>query len=88
MDPEPQDPNRSFKVKLAFFFGYNGEKFQGMQFQRDHDNTIENVLHKVLSENGFILPSNASQLKKIQWSRAARTDKRVHALCNGVSMKI
>ena len=73
---------------MAFFFGYNGEKFQGMQYQREHTNTIENILHAVLVEQGFILPSNAVELKKIKWSRAARTDKRVHALCNGISMKI
>lgn len=24
----------TFKVKLGVFFGYNGEKFQGMQYQR------------------------------------------------------
>ena len=59
-----------------------------MQYQRDHENTIENILHKVLVEKGFILKTNAEELKKIKWSRAARTDKRVHALCNGVSMKL
>ena len=37
---------------------------------------------------GFVLKSNAEELKKIKWSRAARTDKKVHALCNGVSLKM
>ena len=50
----------SFKIKLAFFFGYNGEKFQGMQYQREHENTIENILHKIFVDNGFILLSNAN----------------------------
>ena len=39
-------------------------------------------------KGGFILSSNAEELKKIKWSRGARTDKRVHALCNGLSMKL
>lgn len=59
-----------------------------MQYQREHTNTIENTLHALLVENGFILKSNAHELKRIKWSRAARTDKRVHALCNGITMKI
>lgn len=62
MEPEGEQNKgkQSFKIKLAFFFGYNGEKFQGMQYQREHENTIENILHKVLVDNGFILPSNAN----------------------------
>ena len=78
----------TFKVKLGVFFGYNGEKFQGMQYQRQHTNTIENLLHALLVDNGFVLKSNAHELKRIRWSRAARTDKKVHALCNGISMKL
>lgn len=27
-------------------------------------------------------------MRRIKWSRAARTDKKVHALCNGISMKL
>lgn len=59
-----------------------------MQYQRDTDNTIENILHKVMMESGFILKTNQDELKRISWSRAARTDKRVHALCNGISVKL
>lgn len=50
MDPEDSDKNDekvqggkkngTFKAKLGFFFGYNGEKFKGMQYQRQHANTI------------------------------------------------
>lgn len=39
-------------------------------------------------ENGFILKTNSDVLKRIAWSRAARTDKKVHALCNGISVKL
>jgi tRNA pseudouridine(38-40) synthase len=27
-------------------------------------------------------------LKRIKWSRAGRTDKKVHALCNGISLNM
>ena len=90
MEPEKEQNkvSGSFKIKLALFFGYNGEKFLGMQYQRETENTIENTIHKVLVDQGFVLPSNADGLKRINWSRAARTDKRVHALCNGIAMKL
>jgi tRNA U38,U39,U40 pseudouridine synthase TruA len=26
--------------------------------------------------------------KRVKWSRAARTDKKVHALCNAISLKL
>jgi len=45
-------------------------------------------MHKILLDGGFILKSNSEELKKIKWSRAARTDKKVHALCNGISVKL
>jgi tRNA pseudouridine38-40 synthase len=70
------------------FFGYNGESFKGMQFQKDTSNTIENTIHKVLLEQGFILKTNSECLKRIKWSRAGRTDKKVHALCNGISLNM
>jgi tRNA pseudouridine38-40 synthase len=59
-----------------------------MQYQRDTGNTIENILHKILIEGGFILKLNQDSLKRIHWSRAARTDKKVHALCNGISLRL
>lgn len=39
-------------------------------------------------DHGFILKTNAGELKRIAWSRSARTDKKVHALCNGISVKL
>jgi len=41
-----------------------------------------------LCENGFILKTNMANLRRIKWSRAGRTDKRVHALCNGISASL
>lgn len=76
------------KIKVGIFFGYNGENFLGLQYQRDTANTIENTLHRVLCENGFVLKTNMANLRRIKWSRAGRTDKRVHALCNGISASL
>jgi tRNA pseudouridine38-40 synthase len=85
---EKGESQKSLKIKVGIFFGYNGEKFQGLQYQRDTENTIENIMHKVLCENGFVLKSNQDNLRRIKWSRAGRTDKKVHALCNGISASL
>lgn len=87
MEPDPQS-SKTLKIKVGIFFGYNGESFNGMQYQRDTGNTVENIVHKLLLDNGFILRSNAECLKRIKWSRAGRTDKKVHALCNGISASL
>ena len=42
-------------------------------------------MHKMFCENGFVLKSNMDSLRRIKWSRGGRTDKKVHALCNGIS---
>jgi tRNA pseudouridine38-40 synthase len=42
----------------------------------------------VLCDQGFILRTNMDNLKRIKWSRAGRTDKKVHALCNGISCNL
>lgn len=85
-DEERPASSKSLKMKVGIFFGYNGESFLGLQYQRDTANTIENILHRVLCENGFVLKTNQANLRRIKWSRAGRTDKRVHALCNGISV--
>lgn len=80
---------KSFKLKVAIFFGYNGENYNGLQWQNAPDvKTIENVIQQALFARGFILPTNMSEPKRVKWSRAARTDKKVHALCNAISLKL
>ena len=37
---DKQPSSKSLKIKVGIFFGYNGEKFLGMQYQRDTENTI------------------------------------------------
>lgn len=75
------------KLWLALFIGYNGSPFNGMQFQLDeHVLTVEDRLVQKLYTAGFIVTNNHSQLEKQErWSRAARTDKGVHAVLNCVS---
>jgi tRNA pseudouridine(38-40) synthase len=85
---EKSESCKSIKVKVGIFFGYNGESFLGLQYQRDTANTIENTLHRVLCDNGFVLKTNMQNLRRIKWSRAGRTDKKVHALCNGISASL
>lgn len=37
---ENEKSQKSLKIKVGIFFGYNGEKFLGLQYQRDTENTI------------------------------------------------
>ena len=75
------------RIPIAIFFTYNGDEYSGMQYQTDpHVKTIQNELVDVLFSQGFIKTNRFTQLVKLQrWSRAARTDKGVHAIINGIS---
>lgn len=50
--------------------------------------TVEEDLEKALYEQGMIDYRNYGDLKKIRFTRATRTDKRVHALQNYFSAKL
>lgn len=50
--------------------------------------TIEQVVFDALCEVGAVSKSNATDPKKVQLMRAARTDKGVHASCNLISLKM
>lgn len=75
------------KLWLSIFFGYNGSPFSGMQYQIENNiHTIEGFLVSKLHAAGFLSTDHHSQLERNdRWSRAARTDKGVHAVLNGVS---
>ena len=75
------------KRRLALFFGYSGAEYSGMQYQMDPKvKTIENELIDGLFAQGFLKTDRFVELvKNYKWSRAARTDKGVHALINGIS---
>mmetsp|Transcript_19269 Transcript_19269/g.60611 ORF Transcript_19269/g.60611 Transcript_19269/m.60611 type:complete len:441 (+) Transcript_19269:80-1402(+) len=66
------------KRKVALLLGYQGAKYYGLQRQEALP-TIEGEVERALSAAGLVSASNAGDLSKIGWSRAARTDKRVSA---------
>jgi len=59
--------------------GYNGINFHGSQKNIDV-RTIEGEIEDVLFKMKLISKFNYGDLNKISWTRATRTDKRVHAL--------
>jgi tRNA pseudouridine38-40 synthase len=67
--------------------GYNGINFSGSQKNKGV-RTVEEEIEKALFASGLIAKHNYGDLGKIAWSRATRTDKRVHALENCFSCKI
>lgn len=86
-DPEKEE-KRKFgkkmpKRKVIMIVGYNGYDFCGSQKQSDDNvRTVESVLEKALFDAEMIDYRNFGDLKKIRWTRATRTDKRVHAMQN------
>jgi tRNA pseudouridine38-40 synthase len=81
---------RAKKRKYAILFGYVGENYHGLQLNLGTDvPTIEAAMLKACHEAGLISDDNmdAKVSHKIQWQRASRTDKGVHALRNIISCK-
>ena len=77
------------KKKYAVCFGYLGTNYQGLQMNPGAL-TVESMLEKALFLVGSIPECNYGTLSKLSWSRAARTDKGVHAItqCVGIRMCI
>ena len=78
--------NSKKKKKIALFFGYNGDGYQGMQ-RNPGAKTIEDDLESAIVKAGGIAESNAGDFNKVHWNRAARTDKGVSAVGQVVSFK-
>ena len=74
------------KKKIALFFGYNGDGYQGMQ-RNPGAKTIEDDLESAIVKAGGIAESNSGDFNKVHWNRAARTDKGVSAVGQVVSFK-
>eukprot|EP00605_Chrysophyceae_sp_TOSAG23-4_P000203 GSChrysophyteH1.ASY1.ANO1.239.1 assembled CDS len=66
------------KRKYAICFGYLGTNYCGLQSNPAAD-TVEKEVERALFLAGGIQESNFGFLHKIQWTRAARTDRGVHA---------
>ena len=69
---------RSSRRKYSLCFGYLGTNYHGLQ-ANPGCKTLESELERALFLAGGICESNFGNLHKLQWSRAARTDKGVHA---------
>jgi tRNA pseudouridine38-40 synthase len=67
------------KTRVAMITGYNGIEFCG-SLKNPDVRTVEAVLEDTLYANKLISKDNYGVLAKISFSRASRTDKRVHAL--------
>ena len=85
LDPAPldapvlPDPFGSSKKKYAIILSYQGDAYYGLQIN-PNTITIDAELERALYQSGLISHVNYGSLSKIGWSRAARTDKGVHAL--------
>ncbi|KAJ2643904.1 tRNA pseudouridine synthase 1 [Coemansia sp. RSA 1694] len=80
---EPRKPKR----RVALLLGFCGTDFQGMQVN-PNARTIEGDLFTALCEAGAVSAENATSQQKVQLTRAARTDKGVHAAGQVVSLKM
>ncbi|RNF19008.1 tRNA pseudouridine38-40 synthase [Trypanosoma conorhini] len=80
------------KRKVAIIFGYVGERYCGLQWNHLPDYpTIEEELLRALHRTDMISKENYEQEKvqqKLNWDRASRTDKGVHALRNVISLNV
>ncbi|GMF16291.1 unnamed protein product [Phytophthora lilii] len=75
------------KRRYGLWVAFCGKNYSGMQMN-EGVKTIEAELERALFEAGGIAESNYGFLQKIGWSRAARTDKGVHAAGQLLSAKL
>ncbi|OWF38290.1 tRNA pseudouridine synthase A, mitochondrial [Mizuhopecten yessoensis] len=73
--------------KVALFMSYSGKGYFGLQRQKDFP-TIEGALGKALLSVGVISKQDEEMPQKMEFQRAARTDKGVSAAGNLISLKI
>ena len=84
---EPTEIPKCPKHKWALQFGYCGTGYKGLQIQ-DDVMTLERELANALFRSGAIHDTNLNKVNRIGWSRAARTDKGVHAASNLIVAKL
>lgn len=82
------EPNTKLKTKkYAVVFGYCGSNYQGLQVN-PNALTIEALLERALLLAGLIDESRFGDYNLMSWTRAARTDKGVHAMGQCCAMKL
>lgn len=79
--------NGGKKRKVALYVAYIGAGYHGMQRNPGYP-SIEGELEKAICKAGGISEANAESFTKINWMRAARTDKGVSAVGQLVSLKM
>ena len=79
--------NLNKKRKCAVTFAYVGAGFAGMQ-RNPGVRTIEGELEAAIAKAGGISEANAGDFSKVQWTRAARTDKGVSAVGQVIALKM
>ncbi|GMH38133.1 hypothetical protein BSKO_06017 [Bryopsis sp. KO-2023] len=83
---EEKDVQRTKKT-VALFVAFDGEGYQGWQYLKDLK-TLEGVLEEAVFKSGGIAEGNHKALSKVNWCRAARTDKGVSAAGQVVSFRM
>lgn len=87
-DPSKRAPtNPHKKRKVALTFAYVGAGYAGMQ-RNPGVQTIEGELEAAITRAGGISDANAGDFSKVQWTRAARTDKGVSAVGQVIALKM
>lgn len=81
------NPDNATKKKYALCFSYLGTNYQGLQINPDAK-SIEREIERALFLTGAIIDSNFGFLQKVQWTRAARTDRGVHALTQCIAARL
>nr|XP_031858534.1 tRNA pseudouridine(38-40) synthase [Kwoniella shandongensis]KAA5525606.1 tRNA pseudouridine(38-40) synthase [Kwoniella shandongensis] len=87
-DTEGDGTKRLPKKRCAVLLGYCGTGYSGMQIQTHGAKTIEGDLYVALAKAGAISADNATDHRKVDVQRAARTDAGVHAAGNAFSLKM
>lgn len=80
-------PPKYKRRKVALFIVYCGAKYHGMQ-KNPGIQTIESVLEEALFKGGGIPNDSYGDPRKLEWMRAARTDKGVSAVGQVVSVRL
>ncbi|KAJ9074754.1 tRNA pseudouridine synthase 1 [Entomophthora muscae] len=84
---EPSGP-RLPKKKVALLMGFSGTGYSGMMFNPNAKKTIEDDLFSALCLSGAVSKDNSTDIKKVSFMRAARTDKGVSAAGQVCSLKM
>ncbi|EDR27064.1 tRNA pseudouridine synthase A, putative [Entamoeba dispar SAW760] len=87
-EKEEEKKERIKKFKVAVIFSYVGRGYFGLMYLNNNPKTIEGEIENAMYKAKCISEDNKHDLKKVGWSRCARTDKGVSAANNLISLKM